>query len=752
MTTHPDLQDLLASLSGSLRARISRYDHRRNNLLVGEAETTPTRAGGSLVLGGSVWKLRLLAEPLEGPDGGFECGVRFECVGGAVEQAALSVVFWFSEWSQANHVLLPGAVYAGNRFPSRRLRYSPKLYEVQDIGPDKPIIISDVPRLGLPGEVSRLQELSSSLSTPALGFHDPDRKLAFWLLASQGGPLGAHGFSVEESSDGTQAWLSLSAPVVRELRSYRICDAQRPSIDRPVDFHEGDWLELRFRVHVVAAPELQGLYDSFARLRKSLVSSPPAPRRLPYSACFALQEQKFNSLNFVPEHGYYSVGLRENFLQDWQIGWTGGMITTHPLLFSGGEETVARVLRNFDWLFPNGICPCGLFWDSGRGGTEWIGGDIRKPHTGNWHLIRKSGDGVFYILKQFDLMEKRGIPIKPAWNEGLLRVCGALVGLWRKHGQFGQFVDSLTGDVVVGGSTGGAIIPAALVLAWQRYRKPEFLSVAEAAGEKYYQEYTRRGLACGGPGDALQNLDSESCYALLEAYVSLHEAGLGSCWLERAAEQARQFATWVVSYDFPFPPSSLFGRAGIRTTGAVYANTQNKHAAPGICTYSGLALLRLFRATGDLFALDLLTDIAGNIPQYLPHPAKPLGEVPPGRVCERVNMTDWEGPEKVGEIATPGTWAETSLLLTTIEIPGVYVQPDTGLVRCFDAVSATSRREGNVLVVELTNTSGVEARVRVLAESSTEAANSFLGENRLLACPQLHLRPGAKELLRFALG
>ncbi len=101
------------------------------------------------------------------------------------------------------------------------------------------------------------------------------------------------------------------------------------------------------------------------------------------------------------EHGYYSVGPRTNFLQDWQIGWTGGMISTYPLLFAGGEQTRRNVLRNFDWLFPDGISPSGFFWDAGANGTEWIGGDIRKPHTGNWHLIRKSGDAVFFIVKQF---------------------------------------------------------------------------------------------------------------------------------------------------------------------------------------------------------------------------------------------------------------------------------------------------------------------------------------------------------------
>ena len=56
------------------------------------------------------------------------------------------------------------------------------------------------------------------------------------------------------------------------------------------------------------------------------------------------------------------------------------------------------------------------------------------------------------------------------------------------------------------------------------------------------------------------------------AYESTHDMR----WLERAGETARQFSTWVVSYDFEFPPDSMFGRAGIRTTGSVYANTQNK--------------------------------------------------------------------------------------------------------------------------------------------------------------------------------
>ena len=425
------------------------------------------------------------------------------------------------------------------------------------------------------------------------------------------------------------------------------------------------------------------------------------------------------------------------------------MISTYPLLFAGNARTRKNVLRNFDWLFPDGIAPSGFFWDSCSKGTEWIGGDIRKPQSAHWHLIRKSGDAVFYILKQFDLMERLGIVVKPGWCKGLKRVCNALVKLWEQNGQFGQFVHSLTGEICVGGSTSGAIIPAALVLAANYYRQPRYLRVAEAAAEKYYSEFVVQGLSCGGPGDAVQNPDSESWYALIESFMALYEATGRKLWLQRAGETSRQFSTWVVAYDFKFPARSTFGRAKLRSTGSVYANTQNKHSAPGLCTASGLGLFKLFRATGDHFHLEMLRDIAFGLPQYLPHPLKPLGKAKPGWMCERVNMTDWEGPEMVGETHQMMTWAETSLMLTTIEIPGVYVRPDQSLVVAFDHITAEVLSDASTeLMVLLKNPTPASAQVKIFSESSREAKIA-LPENYLYDCSVTELKPGESRMLCF---
>jgi hypothetical protein len=739
------MSEWLASQRGAAIARLNRYDHDRFNLLVNQAKAPLTEDPCELELCGSKWTVSMACTPVA--EDGYDCEVEFTCVSGGLSDASVSVDFEFSGWSVKNYVLMPAAAYDGNRFQSRRIPYSPKLWFADDIGPDKPIIVTDIPKLSESDGPSRIQERSGSMALPSIGFRSAATGRGIWLVTGQGNPLGDYGIGIEENRERSKATLSITSPLVRELHSYRICDMRYPSMDMPKDFKSGDVVRISFRLIAFTAPNVRSLFDKYAEIRKPKAT--PRSDVLPYSACFALQEEKFNRDNFVPEHGYYSVGLRQNFLQDWQIGWTGGMISTYPLLFAGDERTRANVIGNFDWLFPNGISPSGFFWDSGARGTEWFGGDIRKPHTGNWHLIRKSADAVYFIIKQLLLMEKIGIEVKPSWRDGTRRVCDSFVKLWQNHRQFGQFVDSLTGEIRVGGSTSAAIAPAALVLAADYHGDAVYLEVAEQSAEHFYQEYTRKGLSCGGPGDALQNPDSESWAALIESYVALHDSTHDAKWLERAGETARQFSTWVVSYDFEFPPDSMFGKAGIRTTGSVYANTQNKHSAPGLCTLSGLGLLKLFRATGDRFHLDLLWEIAHGLPQYLPHPLKPLGDAKPGHMCERVNMTDWEGPERIGETLRMTTWAETSLMLTSVEIPGLYVRPDLSLVTAFDHITAEVIEDGPTeMKVRLANPTALPAAVRMFSESGHDAKKP-LPENYLYECAIVEMMPGAAKTIAF---
>jgi hypothetical protein len=649
----------------------------------------------------------------------YEYLVTFRLAKGFEKSAAALVEFQFNDWNKDNYVLLPASVYNGNRYESRRIPYSPKLNDPRDIGKDKPMIISDVPRLNISEGVSQIQERSGSMALPCIGFQSVSSKYGFFLTTVQANTYGDLGMSIVESLNRKSATISLCSPLVREQFKYQICDNQVPSVDKPADFKRGDEVKFTFRVHKFEAPKIQSVFDKYLQIRKDLCPQSIFASQIPFSACYDLIENKFNTQNFVPEWGYYAIGMRSMFLQDWQIGWTGGMISTYPLLFSANKKTQANVLANFDWLFPNGISPSGFFWDSGENGNKWYGGDIRKPQSKNWHLIRKSADALYYIIKQFDLMKIQKITVKPIWENGTRGVADAFVKLWKNNNQFGQFVDSKTGEITVGGSTSAGIAPAALAFASSYFNNKIYLDVACQSAQQMYDDYISKGVSCGGPGDALQNPDSESLYGILESFAVLYDVTGDKKWLNYACETAAQFSTWVMSYDYKFPPTTLFGKMNMKTKGAVFANTQNKHGSPGICTHSGLALLRIYRATGNTLYLNLLKDILQSVPQYLSRPDRPIKGMKDGWMNERVSTTDWY--EGIGEIFPGSTWAETDLLLTITELPGIYVDLEQKSVTTFDQ-----------LETKLISCNTKSAKLRIKNPTRMTAQTSVLVEDKKL--------------------
>ena len=727
-----------------MRFVVKNYDHSLSNKMVSRSDVDANGAQLSEISTRSAsWEVTTATKTVSGDVHTLEYAIDFRLVKGVEKSAAVAVEFCFSDWSKSNYVLMPAAAYNGNRFESRRIPYSPKLNDARDIGKDKPTIISDVPRLNISDGPSLIQERSGSMALPCIGFQSNERRSGFFLTTQQANAYGDYGINIEETSDRKSAIISLCSPLVRERYKYQICDNQAPSVDIPANFKQGDVVKFVFRIHTFDAPSVQSLFDKYLTIRKDLSPSPEFIPQVPLSACYSILEKKFNSYNFVPEWGYYAIGGRNMFLQDWQIGWTGGMISTYPLLFSANEKTHQNVLANFDWLFPNGISPSGFFWDSGEKGNKWYGGDIRKPQSKNWHLVRKSADALYYIIKQFELMKKQKVAVKPQWEKGTRGVADAFVKVWKNNHQFGQFVDSQTGDIAVGGSSGGGLAPAALALASKYYQDKTYLQVACESAQQMYNDYVTKGISTGGPGDALQNPDSESQYGLLESFAVLYEFTGDKKWLTYAAETAAQFSTWVMSYDYSFPKECLFGQMNMKTTGAVFANTQNKHGSPGICTHSGLALLRLYRATGKEVYLDLLKEIVHAVPQYMSRPDRPIKGMQDGWINERVSTTDWY--EGIGEIFPGSTWAETDLLLSIVELPGVYVDLEHKRVAAFDQLQAEILScNGKTAKLKITNPTNATAQTTVLCENKTLKANpwtenQFYGKRKYSIEPQKSL-------------
>lgn len=723
--------------------RLARYDGAHAvgavDLPVVPGRTTRGEASGA------AWSCALRATPVKSALKTVEAVdliATFKVERGAAREAAVGLGLAFSRWSRGDYVVLPGAVYAGNRFESRHIAYPPKLSEAADIGPHVPPIVSDIPRLNVHPGPSRLQVLASDLATPAFGVHLADDKLGVLVLVEPATRVGLSSLTLEESDDRTSARLVLGAPGVREDVAYAAGSTRLPSKDRGATFRAGDTLALKLRVHVFECAEPSGLFEVLAAVCKDLVPSEGAPTAdsRPFSAAFKAHEERVNR-RFVETSGIYSLDPRPD-VTAWQSGWCGGLATTLPLLLVGTPDSRARAKRTLAFLFKQAQAPSGFFrssWDGERWSDDGpppareAGHRAPAPrHAGRWHLTRRSADALTFAAKQLLVMRRQDPATKldAAWLAGLGRAADAFVRLWDRERQLGQYVDVETGELIVGGSTSAGLAPAGLALAASLLKRDEYLVTAHAAGEQYYDKWVRAGLTCGGPGDALQCPDGESAAALLESFVTLFEQTNDKVWLERATAAARLAGSWVISYAYPDRERTT----DVVATGAVLSDAQNGRGSPGYIQLSGDALLRLYRATGDASHLQLLADTARGLVQYLPladRADQNLGgpaATPPRRA--RADTTGWlDGTPDV----MPATSVfDTSALLSYAEIPSVYVRTTSRAVHVFDHLLVKKRAdEAGRLVLSIENPSKHDATARVLAESDEEAARP-LGPGALL--------------------
>lgn len=679
---------------------------------------------------------------------------------------------WFDgAWSRNHYVLIPGAVYGGNRFAALRRPYPPHIRNLGQDGRRLHLDIGDLPRLSAEPGRSHLDQTSLDAAIPGLGIHCPTRREAWLWLTAQDSAHGPYGFEVIENADRTAAEILLltpgfihplpddtdAEPGIGKLSAVHL----HPENPQPVDMAAGESLELTIELHAFPCRDVPEL---FARLfhhrsRQQPSPPPPAPEVMPFSAAWDLVAAKHNADNWHEGAGLYRIGLSwlpGQFTQFWQNGWVGGGATAFAMAQEGDAVALARASRNLDFILTSGLSERGLFKAIMGEDGVWRG-DGCEGWDQPWSLVRRQGDTLFFALRQLLLLRNRKQAVPPAWEEAVRRAAMALVAVWEEAGEFGFQLNYATGRVEIRGSTSGALIPGALVLAAEYFDDKRFLDVAGAAAEHFRTHDLAWGVTSGGPGDAVQAPDGESVFGLIESFSLLHERTRDAAWLAAAVQACHQAASWAIAYPYRFPAGSTFAALGIDARGALLANVQNKCGVPGICTLSGQGILRTFRAAGDPRLLDLLRDIAHALPQYVsradrPIPARltwghPLTQLPPGWICERVNITpSWA--EALGEQSAYSCWCEVALMLTWCDLPGVYAQPDTGLIRTLDHVSAAwvdTRRTA----LRLHNPTPFAARVRVLAETAAQARSVALPAVFAAALPQVSVPAGGSVEFRL---
>jgi len=641
------------------------------------------------------------------------------------------------DWSPECFAFMPAGLYAGNRFPSLRVDYSPRVPEELMRGRETPPYITDVPRLRLEEGFSSVQLKTGDLAFPAFGYYDPRRQYGWLCLAADARAAAEWMWEIEESEDRRQACFRVSNPGVRRSPVYRMPKMQVPSPD-PLPGQPGPPPELRqVEGHY---PALTDWLDEVFRQRALFAAETAIPATVPLSYAFDLIERHYHGESWDEATGLFATDCSPASRFFFQTGWCGGMIATQGLLPGRDARTRPRVWRCLQSFFAGAPSPCGLFYGRANRDGTWMGDvahDTARPYTHMWTLTRRQGDALYYLIRQ---LQSFGPDVPAVWWDILRRAADFWVGLWEKEGRFGHFLHQETGEILIGGSASGAIVPAALAAAHAQFGEARYLETAEASARFFAREFLQKGVFTGGPGDALQNPDSESVAAFVESCAALYQVTASSEWLEHGRAAAALASTWVMPYDFPFPAQSEFGRLEIRSRGSVFANTQNKHAAPGICTHSGLGLLTLFRATGDERLMDLLRDIVRFLPQTVSREDRPVHDksgrpLPPGWMNERVNTSDWD--DNIGGVFYGSCWCEVSLLLSYAELPGVYARGDLRKVWCLDHVDAEWR--GDELVIS--NPTPWPARVRVWMENADEAARPTPVLSPPV-CREVHLSPG----------
>ncbi|MGN0570564.1 MAG: hypothetical protein ACI4K9_00120 [Candidatus Fimenecus sp.] len=708
------------------------------------------------------------------------------------QNTAVRLVWKETDWDTANYVFAPAALYNGNRFDCVSKQYPPLLNEEESKKFWGKPVVTDVPRLSLDGNGTANLGVGD-LAFPCFGYFSETQKAGFLLFFKQENELGNFGVTIDENAQEHSAEFILSSPCMRPYK-YKMGSTEEKSDDKGANLSKGDIVTFDFTEYRFECENIPEFLKQFWEYREAQGLPHSHPRGVPWQYAFHLIEEKYNRRNWVEDFGFYtSSEATAGICRQWQTGWVGGAMNTLPAYILGCEESKEKTCRTLDFIFTNLQCESGFLYGIFCDGRPY--GDSPDPENIDIVLARKDADALYYLAKLLLYMKANGEEIKPTWHEGLRKFTDAFVDFYKKNGEIGQFINIKDGTVYTSGSASGGIIGAALVLCSEYFEDTKYLPIAEELSEIYYHNYVSKGFTNGGPGEILSAPDSESAFALLESFVMLHRATGEQKWLAYAEDAAALCATWCVGYDYHYKDDTQFAERGVATTGAVWANVQNKHAAPGICTMSGESLFHLYRATGNTVYLELLKDIAHNITQFVSTPEHPMRASyvwhnnpahrqkvaarrfanavrtlsksnkafekllaptyknlfnPIGRINERVNLSDWEGTNNVGEVPLGSCWCEVSTMLTYLEIPAVYIQPDTAFCFALDHIECTAQSTTeDTLTVELHNPTAYDTAYRILIET-VQKRDAPLPPAEALPLQTVFLRAGERKNLEIS--
>lgn len=654
--------------------------------------------------------------------------LRTEMIHPSKKPISISLELIKEEWTGREYVFMPAAVYDGNRMESKRIPYPPFHAGRGSAGWDR--VITDIPHLNKEEKKSGIWLRSGDMSTPALGYFTEDQREGILILANHMVHGRYTGFSVSEM--GNQAVFGVSCPAVREEKKYFFgelpdgsgfyptCEA--PSDDVGMTLLEGERVEMEIRYFRFPAENLNEYFTKFNELREEMERG-QAFCSIPFSKAYTAVKEKYIHMNFTDE-GYYRVGTENDVPPSyWQSGWVGGGMNSYAFLLEDQGLARSQSVSSLKFITEHLQMENGWYIPMYANGQRY--GDDFLNKDSPVLLVRKDADLLYFLIKQAFYLRSQG-ELTEKMESSIASQADAFVRFYQKNRQLGQFINMQQETLLQGDTASAAIISAALALAYEYYKRPEYLETAEALGMLYWEEYLKMGMMNGGPGEICQAPDSESAFGFLESCVQLYETTGKEKWLQASREAFELAVTWVMSYDFHFPRRSTAAKMEAHTRGTVFANAQNKHSAPGICTLSGNSMLKLYRFTGDQKYLKWMSRISHGLSQFVSLQERPVDTLagralPAGYINERVQTSDWEGKETIGEFLYGSNWPEVAMLLTYVEIPGIYLDLDRKVLQCSDHVNVQIIKDDEMeILLKISNPTPYDAKVTLMTDHSGE--------------------------------
>lgn len=638
----------------------------------------------------------------------------------AMTDVGVAVAFDEYNWTSDNFVMIPAVVYNGNRQRIVNREYATGLDKSDYFRKDLALTSNPIPQLSPEyGAKSRLEVNVSNTSTPMMAYLNRKTSKATFLFTDQGiawkNEIKDHAFIVEETPDRQVASFVISAPGVRERKPEFIGFSASP--DRGVTVAKGDEISIRVTKVDFQSQDVTTLYTHFMKERKNHVVEAKPRNLIPMSQVLNFMTKNIDERYYVGEGVEFYCPENANWMS---YGWVGGLMNTYPMLALGDQDHYQKVKNTFDFALPVGRGKSGYFYDVVEANKKVLYRDGAKANPGIG-LTRKNADILFWMVKQFMLLEKQGktAAIADEWKVEVKRLAEALVKTWRDEGTWGNYIDVESGKVAAYNTTGGAMAVGGLALASVYFAEPHYMEVAQQAAADYYDNFSLVGFTSGACGDILQNADSETAIALTTSMMTLFEITGDKKYLAQTKQLADYTASWTVSFPYQLPANTPLGKLGANLTGAIWASTQNKHGAPGFCTQSGDVLFKLYRATGDQLYADFMRDVIH---------AHAEGIQPNGKITERLTYCDADSRGSRGDGGQTG-WNETNGAMMALEIPGLYIRKDLGTVYAFDHVEIKEiKKTKSGMVLTVYNPTAFEATVTILAEDAAAAERS-LGEN-----------------------